>query len=449
MAEARKPGDVDVKAATITNFKRTRRFDISQQIVSLNIYEDIFKNTMYGNITFVDRMNSVQELPILGEEYFQITFINPVFPNEPFSHEFFIYSINNVQTGNDGKSTLVSLSFISVEHLENNKKLMSVSFKNGKMSDYIKQLVSDFNYLNSGKQFFKFKETTETFKEPFAFPYQTCFELIDYFRNFSHDLQDPASAFLFFENSKGFNFTTVNDLIQNPVTKPIKLNYYPKSQKDPNIQPEDSINTIAAIEYKNINDTLTAVRKGMFASKVSSFDFVKKTEFTSTFKLNEEFDKFSHLDGSLAGLKNSDMFIEQLLNNKYGLQDKGLFVQKNYLIPENSSRGETGILDSLPRRVAQTELLVQTPIIIQMLGNPQIYAGSIVSLDIPEPTHNFTVMNEGRPQRYMSGNYLVGRVVHTIEVDTYKMTLNVFKESFQTKIVEQDPFYAISESSRR
>lgn len=441
----RKPGDVDVHKATIHNFRRNRRFDIGLQLASLKIFEDIFKNTMYGSVTFIDRMNSVQELPILGEEFFEVEFESPHFPGKKFKHEFFIYAIKDIQTAPDSKSQMVTLEFISKEHLENNKKLMSVSFKGKRFDEYIKQIVTELNFLHSNTPIARWLETTNTFQEAFAFPYQTCFELIEYFRLFAHKDDDPSSSYMFFENQNGFNFTTLDDLIKNPIQKPIKLQHGSKIQFNPKGDegqtPQERINTAQAFIFNNLNDTLTSMRRGVYGSKVSVIDFPNKAEIFRLYNIGEDYKAFSHLDGRSAGAKNSDFFIEYISSNKYGAQTQGLFLQKNYLVPENSSRGLTGVLDFLPRRVAYNELLQELPATVQMLGNPNLTAGCLIEIDIPDITHNTTKLKTGEYLKYLSGNWLVGRVCHTIEIDTYKMTLNVFKESFKKKIEEVDPFY--------
>ena len=199
------------------------------------------------------------------------------------------------------------------------------------------------------------------------------------------------------------------------------------------------------------------MRRGVFNAKATIFDFPNKTTVDKLYQIKEEFDLFNHLDNisstsvpdggrfrsagqKIAGPKNSDYFIEQI--NKGNSSDPVLYVGRNYLFPENSDRGVTGILNFAPKRAAFNELLQQLPLTIQMLGNPYMTAGNIVNLDIPVVTHNSTLIENNEMSKYISGKFLIGRVCHTIEIDSYKMTLNVFKESYKNKINPTDSFYA-------
>jgi len=459
--DTRKPGDVDVKKATIFTHDRKRRFDISFQLVSLKIYEDIFKNTMYGTVTFIDRMNSLQELPILGEEFFEVEFENPNIIGKKFSANFFIYAVSDVVPAEDRKSQLVTLHFISAEHLENAKKLVSYAFKNDSFSNHVKRLLTDSVFLGSKIPVARWTDSTGS-KGTFTFPYQSCFEIIEYFRLNAYKFDDPSSAYVFFQNQNGFNFTTIDDLIRNPVNKDdvVVLRHYSVSQVNPREQSaEDVINTAQAVVYNNINDTLESMKRGVFTSQTTIFDFPYKSTSTRDYKIASDFNTFAHLDDGLgldprfrtanrkqAGPKNSNYFIEEISKATSGIgsgADPAIYVGRNFLFPENSDRGVTGILDFAARRSAYNEMLQQLPLTIQMFGNPKLTAGAVVELLIPTVTHNTVEMHKDEMSKYISGRFLIGRVCHTIEVDTYKMTLNIFKESYKERINPTDPFYNV------
>lgn len=460
LKDTRKPGDVDVKTALIFTHDRQRSFDIGFQIVSLKIFEDIFKNTMYGTVTFIDRMNSLEELPILGEEFFEIEFENPNIIGKSFKGSFFIYAVSDVVPSEDRKSQMVTLHFISSEHLENAKKLISFAFKNDSFSNHVKKILTDRVFLGSTKPVARWLESTGS-RGTFTFPYQTCFEIIEYFRLNAYKFDDPSSAYVFFQNQNGFNFTTIDDLIRNPINKNdvIKLRHMSVSQLNPRDQAvEDIINTAQAVIYNNINDTLESMKRGVFTSQTTIFDFPYKSTSTRSYKLAPEFPTFAHLDNTVtkdsdfreskpttnAGPKNTNYFLEQISTPTSGIgstADPAIYVGRNFMFPENSDRGVTGILDFASRRSAYNELLQQLPLTIQMFGNPKMTAGALIEMDIPSVTHNTDKLQKNELQKYISGRFLIGRVCHTIEIDTYKMTLNVFKESYKQTIKPTDPFY--------
>jgi hypothetical protein len=116
---------------------------------------------------------------------------------------------------------------------------------------------------------------------------------------------------------------------------------------------------------------------------------------------------------------------------------------KSYFLPDDSSRDNNTTLLSVKERAKHftyMEMLQQTPMLCSIYGDATIKAGDVVNIQIPQPTA--AEMESGRQfQKYLNGNYFVGRVNHVIEGDYYKMHLNLFKESYASSIVKQNPFY--------
>ena len=51
--------------------------DLSEFLVELNLYEDIFSSHIYGDILISDSRNLIDTLPIIGEEFLNIEFFTP------------------------------------------------------------------------------------------------------------------------------------------------------------------------------------------------------------------------------------------------------------------------------------------------------------------------------------------------------------------------------------
>lgn len=438
-----RPGEVQLDSLIVQDFNKTRQFSITTDLVSLKIHEDVFKNTLYGHVTFIDKMNALEELPILGEEYLQVKFSLPFDPSKKRSFEFFIYAIEGISFDNSQRYTIVTLKFVSLEHFTNSKRLLSSGFREKVLTDYVKEIVTDEKFLGSKKKL-KVQDTTET--KTIALPYLTPFEMIEFFRRHSYDAKSKSNSYLFFENADGFNFYTVEKLIEEGKVKPIELFYQPSQD----IKDEEDIikktRTITEINIPTINDSMESMKKGVFNTKLMFFDFNTKVFNSEQFKILDDFKDFTHLDAN-PSMKNSDEFLKAIQQTD-GSQESQIF-NKTYFLPDDSSRDNNTTLISvknMARHYSYLEMLSQTPLVCSIYGDATIKAGDVVRIMVPQPTA--AEDSTGRKyQKYLSGNWFVGRVNHVIEGTYYKMQLNLYKESFASKIVKDNPFYTNGKST--
>ena len=61
-------GDVVIKDITLSNKNTKARINPSDQITSIDIYEDFNSPTLYAEITFDDKIGLINDFPIIGEE---------------------------------------------------------------------------------------------------------------------------------------------------------------------------------------------------------------------------------------------------------------------------------------------------------------------------------------------------------------------------------------------
>ena len=51
--------------------------DLTNHFESIDVYENIYENTLSGSITIIDGLNIAQHLPIMGQEMLELTFYTP------------------------------------------------------------------------------------------------------------------------------------------------------------------------------------------------------------------------------------------------------------------------------------------------------------------------------------------------------------------------------------
>ena len=75
--------DVTIKKINIISqsFQNGRPYDLIPHLREINIYENIFSNSLKANITLDEAMNLPQSLPIVGEEFVEIDITIPGMPD--------------------------------------------------------------------------------------------------------------------------------------------------------------------------------------------------------------------------------------------------------------------------------------------------------------------------------------------------------------------------------
>ena len=65
------PGDVDIQELFLVTAKGNY-INLDSYLIEFNIYEDLFSNTLSGDIAISDSRNLIKELPIMGDEFIVI-----------------------------------------------------------------------------------------------------------------------------------------------------------------------------------------------------------------------------------------------------------------------------------------------------------------------------------------------------------------------------------------
>lgn len=91
--------------------------ELKEFLVELNLYEDIFSNTLYGDIVLSDSRNLIDTLPIIGEEYLNVFFYTPSFLEQKqfIKKTFRVFRLSNRKIVRDNNTQLFTLHFASQE----------------------------------------------------------------------------------------------------------------------------------------------------------------------------------------------------------------------------------------------------------------------------------------------------------------------------------------------
>ena len=90
--------------------------DLTEFIVELNLYEDIFKSYLHGNLVLTDSRNLIDKYNIHGEEFLNVRLRTPSFlDSEVIEKTFRVYKLSDRTIVRDKNTQNFTLHFISVE----------------------------------------------------------------------------------------------------------------------------------------------------------------------------------------------------------------------------------------------------------------------------------------------------------------------------------------------
>ena len=143
MAEIKYAGEYIVEECTLCTVGGLE-LNLIDKLATVTIFEDIFSNSITGNISFVDTDNLTANASIVGQEKLRLVLVTPNasdnsertmavnFTDNPLH----IYKVGSSVNINDRTKTF-SLSFTTMEMVRNNRIRVSQSFKGEPVNDIL------------------------------------------------------------------------------------------------------------------------------------------------------------------------------------------------------------------------------------------------------------------------------------------------------------------------
>jgi hypothetical protein len=252
--------------------------DITPMITTINIFEDIFKSALTGDISVVDTNNLLTGLPLIGQEKLILKLSTPQSTTTTRNrsldfteHPLYIYKVDSSIQINPG-TTAFTLSFTTAEAVRSNRIRVSQAFDGEPAVDIVQKIIRDEDLLNSKKEFY-YEETANNYK--FVSPNMRPFDFINSIaKRCLSSKYNFAPTFLFFETCKGFYFRTVDSMMDRKNVKAVFI------EEQGNLGDTDSLrHMMAMISYDVVGATnvMMNMRKGMYASNLLMIDLVNKT----------------------------------------------------------------------------------------------------------------------------------------------------------------------------
>ena len=456
-----RPGDIVIRDITITT-PTGATVSLWNLIFSVDIYEDMYSNSLSGSIVFGDSIALSNHLPIVGNERLKITFYTPGQENQ--SHKeielnMIVYKIHKANVTD--KAMVTVLDFVSEEFFTNSMVRFSASYKNMTYSEMAEKIFQQniaepvirnrqkFNYSPANKQEYNISFTalgTEGAKTV-VFPYWSPFYAINWLANKSYTTISPpdsgsagdrwyadkkAADYLFFQQLTGnYMFAPVSYFkAQQPVAK----YKYVLADKQNDALMFDNIEEITIV---SLNNKLQDVSTGVYSSVLNTLDMSKKKIGGDFYRYREKFVQTQHTDSQPLVSGRLDNFSDNILS----------YIK---VLPKNSYKFD-GVEDNEEHEkyalLRQSQMNQMNCITLQITvkGDSRRRVGDMIYLELPSPEAlNGTGkgLNNDGYDKYLTGNYLITKINHSFGHNDYDLVMTVSKDSYRAGIpdaVEEDP----------
>jgi hypothetical protein len=398
-----KTNQFEIQSLVILSPNQKIEIDIRSIFEELNIHDSVLLNTISGDIIITDSIGVLKGFEFDGFQYLYVEMSKTEDKRFSYKKLFHIYKQSLKYTIKPG-AVSYRLNFISDEYTtsEQTKVAQHYQFPYSKtaqliLKDYLKIQKEKFGQFSDSKGI-----------RSVIIPTMTPLDAITWCSKRALDVNDKPT-FLFFENSDGFNFMSLNDIFkQTPLHD---INISPK-----NIVDNMNIELFGTRNYEVIDqyDFIQNVTSGVFAKTGRFYDILNRTfrEIKS--------DYFKDQIGltSLNPQKNAP----PAKVNVHNLRPEQAFQSKyvSYYYNSNPKGNEESPEKWLLQREAIFQNLFAKRIRIEMSGLFTYTSGKLLKVFVP----NFSVstkQDEGLNQ-FLTGNYMIIATQHKLRAEGQEHT---------------------------
>ena len=387
-------------------------YDIVRGGPTINYFESIESPAISMTITFIDIDQVISRKGIYGGEGLDVTVKVDGFPDFKVTskkHKLMLNSVRNVTT--ETNKQMATLEFLSVEAIINETARVNKRFDDNVSQTVFELLIGDKKGIRSSKKLEKHRATNKyTFIGNLKRPFDTIQWLCPKTQS-----SKKSFGFVFFETLDGFNFKSIEKLLDQ---KPAYT--YTRTDK-----PYDEKVGHFKILHNNMNQTndiAMNMRMGMYANKTIYIDIENQTKSIVDFKLSDLNPK-----KPVKLLNGIEEYPTRLMLriNDFGVQQKG------------SKKKDVQKLNDLAiyqnKSYIRNNLLFSQSISISVPLNPELRAGQVLNLKFPikKSDGNEETDSYGNDKTNdASGKYVISELRHLIGGGKAETQLGLIRDTF-------------------
>ena len=440
-------------------------FNLIAHLEELNIYEDIFSNTLKAHLTLQEAYNLPQYIPFIGEETIDCSIrLKSVTGNEKGTTiiqppKFHVHDLSD-RFLKTPKSQRYSLDLVSEQYMSNLHAKVSKSYADWTISDIVEDIWN--NYLDDDKDLF-IEETIRN--EHIIIPNWHPHDIFNWLATRAVSSEDDsAHNYLYYESMNGSHFVSLNKQID--VEPQLVFALEPRVDDPTKIEAlSDKYVKVDKIIYDNQFHKIKNVKRGQYSSKLITHDIVKKKIIQHDFNGFNEWFSYHHL-GVFPPLSNSDTEIQT--GNTYrtslappfdlntaiteGRQISDytdsrvdFYPKHDKLYAKNSGHEYDNYVENwFQRRNQQMQLFDGVTMQVECAGLSFLCVGLTVTLQVPSPETTSHGKYDVAFDKYLSGKYMVTAIKHVFTQQSlgnfgYKMLVELTKDGLHHVVPYREP----------
>ena len=437
-------GEVRIEQLKLIN-SADEVIDLSEFIVELNLYEDLFKNYLHGNLVITDSRNLIDKFNIHGEEFLNVKLRTPSFPDsEVIEKTFRVFKLTDRTIVRDTNSQNFVLHFISVEFFYDVNLPLFAPFE-GTITDVAGRIFSDFlatsrNYSisESNNEIKENPRPTELIiineasnKVKFISPGWSPLKCINWLASKAIPKDGVAKNFIFFESNKNFYFGTLENLFRDAHENKNYFGRYLISAS--NVRDDkNSQNVIRElflakdVEMVETTDYIKNYINGYLGNRLVYLDVFNKEYQLIDYDHTENYEKQFHSSGKGNEAKpvfNRDTFKNFATNISFYPKNPKLF--DNYQDNINEKMGEIH-----GNRLSSMLELTNIKMNMTVPGRTDVEVGRIIYFEYPSlGAKDGSDTGSTAQDKLYSGYYLITAIHHKVSKLEHQMVMEVIKDS--------------------
>jgi hypothetical protein len=418
------PGDVDVRAFKLVS-AAGQVVDLKSIVVDFSIYSGIDEPYLQCDLVLNDSVGLMNTINVnkdgdiqggfSGGDVLIVSYKSNDDSLEYKNHIFALYEMTDRKRIEE-RSEAYFLSGISIEAYSSSTTKICRAYGGtggNDISKMVKSIVDEFIYSKSIKDIHRsyraatgFRVEKETVfdetlgKHQFIIPNLSVDDTIQFMIN-EADSPDHIPYYFFYENSKGFCFKNLANLINQEPKE--TFSYMPSNANEgSNATKDENFDRTKIVSFDVIkqSDFMENATGGLFKSRTIHLDILKKTKRERVYNYDDYFPKFSKLQrlkiaGSSAGEPVVRMYTSRSDHDNDPIFAGEAPHPKRYC--DVVSQKQSYFL-----HIFNTQLEVVIP------GDSEIDVGDVIYLSIPPAA--ITDDQYGTEDKYMSGKYLITKL---------------------------------------
>jgi len=412
-------GDYQLEKIEIITTNNT--ISIAHLVKEINIYEDMFATFISGNVVIEDAVGIVETVPIKDLDEIYIRLRTPGIDGPPLEYRRVIYKIEPSSPGGpDASREIFKLHFTGLEQLIDSAQTISKTYQgthSSIASDIFAEYFQNIPNPTGGQGIIEVEPTTKEIR--YTAPSTTPAQTIAFLTNGAVSQINQSPSYVFFENSRSFNFKSIEMLKQQ---SPIMTITY-DIQQLPRFDLAKRKHAVLKLISNVRNDALADIKYGKYGV-ITIVDDVM---------LNEtEIIKFEETQSSRTKIsdKKPREIIEQLSKSRSSrIQYRPVNTQ--LYDDGDSSHGETFLQWHGERRSYFMDLL-NTRTIAVISGDVRPTVGDTIELEAA--SRRDKTSNEHTRDKTLSGKYIITAVSHNITKNGHYTAIEMMRHGWELSV---------------